>query len=221
MKKILIVSKSNFFKKKIKNKNFFFINNKKKLNLKYLDRINPNIIFFPHWSFKVDEVIIQKYLCIGFHCSPLPYGRGGTPIQNMILKGFSKTTLCAIKMEKEYDTGPIYKKVSVSLSGSGSEILERLYSIIFKIIKSLLTKLPKPKKQVGKPTYFKRRKPSDSKIKNNFNLFRLYDFIRMLDVKEVNFPKAYLKIGKNKFEFFNVKKNRHTLKAEVFIKKIK
>ena len=65
---------------------------------------------------------------------------------------------------------------SVSLNGSGSEIFQRLYLSILKIIGDLSTKLPKPKKQIGKPTYFKRRNQKDSKIKENFKLIELYNF---------------------------------------------
>ena len=47
----------NFFKK---NKNRFFIIHKKKdLNLSNLNKINPKIIFFPHWSYKVSEKILK------------------------------------------------------------------------------------------------------------------------------------------------------------------
>jgi len=220
MKKILIVSKTDYFMKKIKKKNFFFFQKKKNLNLKYLSMLNPSIIFFPHSMFRVSEDIINKYLCIGFHATPLPYGRGGTPVQNMILRGFSKTKLCAIKLEKKYDTGSIYKMTSVSLNGSGSEIFQRLYLSILKIIRDLSTKLPKPKKQIGKPTYFKRRNQKDSKIKENFKLIELYNFIRMLDMDEKNFPKAYLEIGKFKYEFLDAKKFPNFIKANVVIKKI-
>ena len=90
--KILIACSKNWFVKNKfvriflkKNKNKFIIISKKKdLNLSNLNKINPKIIFFPHWSHIVSEKIIIKYNCICFHTSPLPYGRGGSPIQNLI-----------------------------------------------------------------------------------------------------------------------------------------
>ena len=221
MKKILVVSKSNFFKKNIKNKNFFFIQNKKYLNLTYLNKLRPDIIFVPHWSWKINKEIINKYLCIGFHATPLPYGRGGSPVQNMILKGFLKTKLCALKLDKKLDSGPIYKQVNVSLKGSGSEIFTRIYKKILILIKDLSLRLPIPKKQYGKITFFKRRTPQQSNIKKTFNLNELYNFIRMLDISENKFPKAFLKIGNLKFEFFNSTIIKNCLKAEVSIKKFK
>ena len=82
-----------FLKKKNKNK-FIIISKKKDLNLSNLNKINPKIIFFPHWSHIVSEKIIIKYKCICFHTSPLPYGRGGSPIQNLILKKNLKNHQC-------------------------------------------------------------------------------------------------------------------------------
>ncbi len=217
---ILVVSKTNFFKSKIKKKNFFFIQKKKDLTIKKIKKLKPKIIFFPHWSWKIKKSIIDSYLCIGFHATPLPYGRGGSPIQNMIIRGFSNSKLCAFKIINKYDAGPIYKKVPVSLRGSADEIFINLYEKICKIIIELCKKLPKPKKQIGKPKYFKRRKPEESIIKIKSNIANLYDFIRMLDISEKNFPKAFLRNGKIKYEFSNAKKIGNSINANVLIKKI-
>ena len=45
------------------------------------------------------------------------------PIQNMIIRGFSNSKLCAFKIINKYDAGPIYKKVPVSLKGSQMKFL--------------------------------------------------------------------------------------------------
>ena len=134
-------------------------------------------------------------------------------------KGFSNSKLCAFKIINKYDAGPIYKKVPVSLKGSADEIFINLYEKICKIIIELCKKLPKPKKQIGKPKYFKRRKPEESIIKIKSNIANLYDFIRMLDISEKNFPKAFLRNGKIKYEFSNAKKIGNSINADVLIKK--
>ena len=41
----------------------------------------------------------------------------------------------------------------------------------------------------------------------------------MLDISEKNFPKAFLKIGKIKYEFSNAKKKGNAISANVLIKK--
>ena len=121
MKNILIVCSKNWFfenvevKKFIKKKNVKIINSKKKLNIKYLKYVNPSIIFFPHWSYKVSKRIIQKYNCICFHTGPLPQGRGGSPIQNLIMINKKKSTVCALKMTENIDAGPIFLKKKLAL----------------------------------------------------------------------------------------------------------
>ena len=98
---------------KIKNKlpgNWILIKEPKNLNLEYLDKIKPKFIFFPHWSEKVPVEIIEKYECICFHETDLPFGRGGSPIQNLIQNGFSETKITALQMTSELDAGPIYLK---------------------------------------------------------------------------------------------------------------
>ena len=102
MKTILIASSKKWFLKNkeflkfIKKRKIVTISDKKKLNIKDLNKIKPRIIFFPHWSFKVNKNIIEKFNCICFHTSPLPYGRGGSPIQNLILKKSKEVTCIKI-----------------------------------------------------------------------------------------------------------------------------
>ena len=55
----------------------------------------------------------------------LPYGRGGSPLQNLIIRGHRDTQLTALKCEENVDEGPVYAKTPLSLSGSAEEILAR------------------------------------------------------------------------------------------------
>ena len=219
MKNFLVVSSNNYFKNKIKKKNFLFISSPKKFTFSTIKKLNPKIIFFPHWHWKVHKEIIKNYMCIGFHTSHLPYGRGGSPIQNLIIRGFKKTQLCAIKMSTGFDDGPVFARRTVTLRGSGKEILNVAYKKILIMIYKFIKKLPKPKKQNGKVTVFKRRKPYESEIKDLNNINKLFDYIRMLDIDYNNFPKAYINL--NKFKIFlsdaKLKKNEIICKATIKI----
>jgi len=53
----------------------------------WLDALKPRAVFLPHWLWKVPADIISDFKCIGFHSTALSFGRGGTPIQNMIALG--------------------------------------------------------------------------------------------------------------------------------------
>ena len=65
----------------------------------------PKRIYFPFWSWKVPIDILARYECIGFHSAPLPFGRGGSPIQNMIKLGHRETELCAFRMTSNFAFG--------------------------------------------------------------------------------------------------------------------
>ena len=40
----------------------------------------------------------------------LPYGRGGSPLQNLIINGHKETMMSALRCVQELDAGPIYLK---------------------------------------------------------------------------------------------------------------
>ena len=222
--KILIVNENNFFKKNLKLKNIdcFHITDKKDFSFKKIKKIEPKIIFFPHWHWKVEPKIFDNYLCIGFHCAPLPKGRGGSPIQNQIIRGKKITELCAIKFNNFIDGGPIYLRKKFKLNGNADEIFLRLYNDISQMMNKLVKKLPKPIPQRGKVQFFKRRKPSESKVDfENFSISKIYDHIRMLDLNFKKFPKAFINLGAYKIIFYDVKKSRKQLISKVKILNIK
>ena len=199
-------------------KRIFWLHHKN-LNYKRIKSINPKYIFFPHWSIKVKANIYKNFECINFHETNLPYGRGGSPIQNLISRGKKKTIICALKMTKNLDSGPIYLKRKLSLNGSADEIFNRASIIYSEMIKKIVKRKIYPKKQNGKPIYFKRRKKKQSEITHKIkNINDLFNHIRMLDAE--NYPKAYILNKKLKFEFTNAKKYKNKLTAKVLVSKI-
>jgi len=52
--------------------------------------------------------IYENYEYIVFYMTDLPYGRGGSPLQNLIERRFDKTKILAIKVAKNVDAGKIY-----------------------------------------------------------------------------------------------------------------
>ena len=193
----------------IKNNNFFV---KKKINLSLIKRIKPRIIFFIHWSNIIPKNIYEKNLCIQFHSSDLPKFRGGSPIQNQILKGLKFTKISAFKVNSKIDKGNICMKSNLKLDGSAIEIYQSMEKTSLKMIKKLIKKKYLDfKPQKGKGSYFKRRIAKDSNIKSNKirNLEDFYNFIRMLDAD--NYPRAFLKYKKFNIKFLNTKKNKKYL----------
>jgi methionyl-tRNA formyltransferase len=197
--------------KKFKDK-WWYISDPKKLET-LINNKKPDKIFFIHWRWIVPEKIIRENLCVCFHMTNLPYGRGGSPLQNLILQGHKKTKLSAFRMTMDLDAGPIYLKREMSLDGSALDIYKRASYLAWKIIKIINSKNIKPKPQKGKIKLFKRRKLEDSIIPKLNDANKLYDFIRMLDAP--GYPRAYVSNGKLEFELYNAKliNNKITFKV--------
>lgn len=177
---------------------WYFASNPSELN-KLLESYNPRYIFFPHWSWLVSDEIITKYECVCFHMTDLPFGRGGSPLQNLILNGYKETILTSFRMENTLDSGPIYYKKPLSLDGTAAEIYKRAGRLCWDMIIDFIKDNPNPTPQKGEVTYFKRRNSRQSLIPKKLSLSELYDFIRMLDAP--GYPKAYLDIGEYRLEF--------------------
>ena len=61
------------------------------LTLEKIDEINPKYIFFLHWSYIIPCSIYDKYDCVVFHMTDLPYGRGGSPLKKRVLSSGAPT----------------------------------------------------------------------------------------------------------------------------------
>ena len=174
--KIIICNSNNWFT--IKNKDSFnfkykLIHDKDELTLDYLESYEPDYIFFVHWNWIVDENIYSKYESIVFHTAPLPYGRGGSPIQNLILNGIKSSPVCALKMTGDIDAGPIYLKKEISLLGSLSEIFFRINNVVNSLIIEIIDEDIIPVDQEGTPYNFKRLTQKDNQLKSNLTFFTI------------------------------------------------
>lgn len=177
---------------------WYFVDDPKDL-LILLKKVTPKYIFFPHWRWVVPEEVVKTHQCICFHMTDLPYGRGGSPLQNLILRGHKTTMLTALRMEKDVDAGPVYLKEPMSLEGAAWEVYLRASELAWKLILKMVTNNLIPVPQVGEPTFFKRRKPAESELPDNLSPEGFYDFVRMLDAPD--YPKAFICRGNYRLEF--------------------
>ncbi|MBT4795751.1 MAG: methionyl-tRNA formyltransferase [Candidatus Marinimicrobia bacterium] len=213
----------NYFKLKEKyghEFNFHLISNSEALTEEFIQKINPNYIFFLHWSWIIPKNIYNNFNCVLFHMTDLPYGRGGSPLQNLIMNKVYKTKISAIKVSENIDSGDIYLKESLDIStGSAQDIFKRSSQITFeKMIPEFLSSKLSAKEQSGEIVTFKRRTPEQSSIKTvkDLSLTSLYDFIRMLDGE--GYPKAYIEIENIKIEFSQADKTDTQLRGKFEVK---
>ena len=177
---------------------------------------NPEYIFFPHWSWIIPEEIYKSFKCVIFHMTDLPFGRGGSPLQNLIERRIYKTKISALKCIRDVDVGPIYLKRDLSLTGSAEEIFKRASGIIFKeMIPYIIRNRPEPTVQKGKVVVFKRRTLGQSDISSLNSLRKVYDYLRMLDAK--GYPNAFIKTPHLKFEFADARLKKDSVEASVKI----
>lgn len=157
-------------------------------------------IFFLHWSFMVPKRITDNYECVCFHMTDVPYGRGGSPLQNLIARGHQETKLTALRMVQALDAGPVYLKRTLSLNGStAEEIYLRASVLSCEMITQIMNEEIEPKEQTGEAVEFVRRTPDQSKLPETDNLDVIHDHIRMLDAE--GYPHAFLDVGDLRLEF--------------------
>lgn len=197
--------------------NWYLFSNPSRLTVRKIKEINPKYIFFPHWSEIVPDKILNIAECVCFHPAPVPKGRGSSLIQHLIQSGASETTMTALKMVHDIDAGPIYLQKSLSLNGLAEEIYLRSAYVIAEMIRIMIdTEIePTPQAHFGEPTYFKRRTPDMSEIKNINTLDKLFDHIRMLDAE--TYPRAYLEADNLRFEFTRPARKTDCIEATVKI----
>lgn len=197
---------------------FTLIQNKADFTLEKLKAIQPKLVFIPHWSYKIENAILETFDCVIFHMTDLPYGRGGSPLQNLIVRGHTETKLSALKATEEFDAGPIYLKQHLSLLGTAEEIFIRAAELENQMIVKIIQENIEPQEQFGEPTIFKRRKPEDGNLEQLNSLKEIYDYIRMLDAD--SYPNAFIETEHFKFEFSRASlKSNESILADVRITK--
>lgn len=187
--------------------------------LENLINASPNIryIFFLHWNWLVPEFIWSQYECVCFHMTDVPYGRGGSPLQNLIIRGHKDTVLTALRMVDEMDAGPVYTKRPLSLDGTAHEIYLRASKLSFEIIDWIVSSEPTPVAQSGQPVVFKRRNPTQSKLPIAGSMRQVYDHVRMLDAP--TYPHAFVDHGEFRIEFSEARLGEEEVTATVRIYK--
>lgn len=197
-----------FYKNFGSDKNYILVTDQRELTSSFLKEIDPQYIFFPHWSWIVPDEILDNYECVCFHMTDLPYGRGGSPLQNLIVRGVKETRISALRMTEVLDGGPVYLKEPLSLDGKAEDIYNKASKKIFYLIKRIIETSPDPTPQQGEVVEFKRRSPDQSCIPENLSNEQVYDYIRMLDAP--SYPRAFLEFGDKKLLFSDAKYDKES-----------
>lgn len=194
-----------------------YVSNEQELS-EAITESEPSYIFFLHWNHKVPSSVWQRYECVCFHMTDVPFGRGGSPLQNLIASGKKDTMLTALRMVDEMDAGPIYRKLPLALSGRAEEIYLRASKLSYQLIGWIVQNTPDPLPQNGEVVYFRRRTPAQSVLPKSGTLSLLYDHIRMLDAP--TYPNAFLDHGDFRISFSHVEINEGGVSGRFDIRRL-
>jgi methionyl-tRNA formyltransferase len=195
---------------------WIFVSNVQELDA-VLDAETPRYVFFLHWNWRVPARIWRSVECVCFHMTDVPYGRGGSPLQNLILAGHRDTVVSALRMVDELDAGPVYTKRPLSLEGKAEDIYRRAGAVCVEIIRWMVVEQPEPLAQVGEIVQFSRRLPAQSLLPDTAELDRIYDHIRMLDAP--GYPAAFIDHGPFRLDFSDAQRDEDAVFAKVVIRR--
>ena len=187
----LIDNNNNWIEKYLK-KSILIKKNKKfssKIYSNYKQIKNNEIVFILNYTKILNSNFLKKNkLNLVLHASNLPKGRGFAPLQWQILKKKNKIIMTLFEAVKNVDSGKIFAKDQIKLNGTElyDEIRYIEAKIMIKMVKKFLKRYPKvsSKKQIGKPTYYKKRYPSDSELNINFSIKKLFNQMRIANNDE-------------------------------------
>ena len=163
------------------NQNINLIFNKDELN-------EGDLLFLISCHDIIDQSLRNKFKnTFVIHASDLPKGRGWSPHIWNILNGANKLTVTLLKAENEIDSGDIYKKIHINIEDHElwDEINEKLFNAEVQLLDYAVNSYDDlrgvQQNLEGESSFYKKRKPEDSKIdphqsiKDQFNKIRVSD----------------------------------------------
>ena len=158
-----------------------------------------------------EKLIPEDYLklfrsTIVAHPSPLPVGKGWSPVAWQILEGKNNIPVTLIEADKKLDSGIIYYQKFMNLDGTelNNEIKAEQFRITAELVLKYCNNFPvKGEKQKGKESFYRKFTQEDNRldlnksIKEQFNVLRIADNERYPCWFEINGIRYTLKIQKN------------------------
>jgi methionyl-tRNA formyltransferase len=192
---------------------------------KLLKERDINIVFLYSWSWLVKKPLLDSFICICLHPSPLPKYRGGTPIQNQIINGEMDSAVTLFKMNEGIDAGDIYQQTAISLLGNINNIFDRMTDVGTIMTKNLINDALnrdlkfEPQNDLDKYPPLKRRKPEQSEITlmelKTKKFAELNNFVRGLLAP---YPNAFIRFDTQVLKIQEVLHHKELPQNAIFIK---
>ena len=157
-----------------------------------------------------ERILTREYLnlfksTIVAHPSPLPLGKGWSPLAWQILEGKNNIPVTLIEAEEQVDSGLIYYQDYMTFNGT--ELNDEIKSEQFRVTADLVVKYcdnfpVKGKKQQGPESYYRKFKEEDNRLDPNKPINQQFNKLRIADNKrypcwfEIDGTRYNLKIEK-------------------------
>lgn len=130
-----------------------------------IENFDPDLILFYGWSQIIPRSITSQFKCLMLHPSPLPFYRGGSPIQNQIIRNEDRSAVTIFIMDDGIDTGSIVAQEEISLADSLSHVFDRIVEVGIRLTNRILAGACEPREQAETDgSYYSRRNPALSEI---------------------------------------------------------
>ncbi|AQW83959.1 formyltransferase domain-containing protein [Campylobacter pinnipediorum subsp. pinnipediorum] len=183
MKVAILTSKNQWFLNYAKSLSKCIKNSQLFLDHKLIGK-EYEIVFILSYHFLIPDVFLKQHKHnIVIHSSPLPQGKGWSPMFWQILEGKNEICFSMFEANKEMDAGDIYMQRYLKLNGYelNDELREKQAKMIIQMCIDFFKnhKDIKPKKQEGVESFYPKRTAKDSEldinksIKEQFNLLRV------------------------------------------------
>lgn len=119
------------------------------------------------------------------HPSPLPLGRGWSPLAWQILEGKNQIPVTLFEAVPEVDAGPIYDTEWLHFEGHelNAEIKAAQAAATARLCLRFVANHPnvQARPQSGEPSYYRKRSPVDSELDPHRSIAEQFDLLRVVD----------------------------------------
>jgi len=133
------------------------------------------------------RVLARNRNNIVVHESPLPKGRGWSPVHWLVIGGARSIPLTLFEAVEKVDAGRVYLRGRVALEGEElmPELRVKVGREMTRLCLQFVTRYPgilkKGKSQKGRPTYYRRRTAVDSRLDPNKSIAQQFNLLRVVD----------------------------------------
>jgi methionyl-tRNA formyltransferase len=121
------------------------------------------------------------------HESALPKGRGWSPVSWRVLEGAREIPLTLFEAVEEVDAGRIYLRAKVKLNGHEllaeirRNVADAMLRLCGKFVAAWPSILARGVEQKGRPSYYRRRTPDDTRLDPNRSIAAQFNLLRTAD----------------------------------------